>query len=554
MSPFRCMQRGNGFFIFTNKFFKSTFTRSRLALGITFKLMLIMQLCAAEPTPETFPPTNSITKRILSTVETAKSYMPSFRKTAAVAGCTALYLTNIGFLSNKTSAPMGATPSELRSHGVTPFQNARTVATLIDPVCCLATLGATNLLSQSTAGQLLSALSCLGASVKAALINMPDGNVPPTANCTYYYEYLAQNPLADSILGNFSCDDTALNLANKGIGAEGASAIAPALKQLASLQVVELQKNNLGASGAAFLTPALQQLSLLYYLDMSDNEIGDEGVAAMSAALPQLLWLQYLLLNNNNISSSGMLILAPALQYNVNMRGLSLANNKIGDNGTEALAPALQQFTNLFELDLNENSIGANGATALAHALLSVESTSLIQLLNMGNNNIGSNGAISLSHTLRTLPLLYFLDMSNNEIGDEGARPLAAALQSSTKIGFLGLDGNNIGGSGTEALASALSGATNLMVLSMNNNDIGDSSAMLLADTLQWLNNLTLVSLNNSQIDSVTCESFKFTIHQGSPNASVFCWEPSTPQPTIAPSTASPTSSSAAVSRIHDRL
>ena len=70
-------------------------------------------------------------------------------------------------------------------------------------------------------------------------------------------------------------DCTSLNLFNNRIGAEGARALAEALKTNKALTSLDLRRNSIGAEGARALAEALKTNSALTSLDLRWNSIGD---------------------------------------------------------------------------------------------------------------------------------------------------------------------------------------------------------------------------------------------------------------------------------------
>jgi hypothetical protein len=81
---------------------------------------------------------------------------------------------------------------------------------------------------------------------------------------------------------------------NNGMGAVGASALAPPLQHLTALQYLDLGFNDLGAEGAAAMALVLQQLTALQYLDLGLNDSGAEGESPLAPALQLLSKLQHL--------------------------------------------------------------------------------------------------------------------------------------------------------------------------------------------------------------------------------------------------------------------
>ncbi len=81
--------------------------------------------------------------------------------------------------------------------------------------------------------------------------------------------------------------DLSEDLRRNEVGVEGASGLAPALKQLTALQHLDLCRNELCAEAATALAPALRQLIALQHLDLCRNELYAEGASALAPALKQ---------------------------------------------------------------------------------------------------------------------------------------------------------------------------------------------------------------------------------------------------------------------------
>ena len=78
---------------------------------------------------------------------------------------------------------------------------------------------------------------------------------------------------------------TTLHLARNRICAEGAIAIAEALKVNVVVTTLNLGGNNIGDEGAIAIAEALKVTAVLTNLDLSRNEIGDEGTKVITDSL-----------------------------------------------------------------------------------------------------------------------------------------------------------------------------------------------------------------------------------------------------------------------------
>ena len=260
-----------------------------------------------------------------------------------------------------------------------------------------------------------------------------------------------------------------------------------------------LDFNAIDAEGAVALAKALKGNTTLTTLTLSFNLIGEEGAVALAEALKGNTTLTTLHLNGNAIGAAGAVALAEALKVNTTLTTLHLVGNAIGADGAVALVKALKVNTTLTTLHLNRNAIGAEGAIALAEAL-KVNTT--LKTLHLGGNTIGAEGAVALAEVLKGNTILTTLDLFENAIGAKGAVALAEALRVNTILNELNLGLNAIDEKGAVALANALKFNTNLRTLDLMNCSLDTGDAALLADALRA--NTTLTSLNlafNSQAD-----------------------------------------------------
>ncbi|CAF4520499.1 unnamed protein product, partial [Didymodactylos carnosus] len=111
-----------------------------------------------------------------------------------------------------------------------------------------------------------------------------------------------------------SNDTTTLNIDSNNILAEGAKAIAEALKTNQTLTTLLIQRNNISAEGAKAIAEALKTNQTLTHLYMDMNNISAEGAKAIAEALKTNQTLTTLGINNNNISAEGRKAIAEAVK------------------------------------------------------------------------------------------------------------------------------------------------------------------------------------------------------------------------------------------------
>jgi serine/threonine protein kinase len=157
---------------------------------------------------------------------------------------------------------------------------------------------------------------------------------------------------------------------------------------------------------------AVEAMPYAWLLDLTNKGIGAEGAKAL-AALPALANRTSMILNGNNIGDEGLKALADSPKVGSVSR-LELWDNGIGDEGVKALA-ASTNFVNLGTLDLGKNRIGDEGAIALANSAHLAQLSELILV----SNPIGDAGAaaIAASPHLANLAWIKLLDNRISPVG-----------------------------------------------------------------------------------------------------------------------------------------
>ena len=78
---------------------------------------------------------------------------------------------------------------------------------------------------------------------------------------------------------------TKLHWYKRGVGADGAEAIAEALAENSSVTLIHLRGNNIGNDGAKAIAEALKKNSSVTQISLSNNDIGADGAEAIAEAL-----------------------------------------------------------------------------------------------------------------------------------------------------------------------------------------------------------------------------------------------------------------------------
>ena len=130
---------------------------------------------------------------------------------------------------------------------------------------------------------------------------------------------------------------------------------------------INLKYSSVGAEGAIALAVALKANSVVESLNLCNNEIGEQGGKAIASALTSCKSLTFLDLSTNQLGAGAGSALADALRGNKSLRELRLSGNNFRDRTIEALCTSLSKSKNkaLEFLDLSHNNIGSRGAAAI---------------------------------------------------------------------------------------------------------------------------------------------------------------------------------------------
>jgi hypothetical protein len=127
--------------------------------------------------------------------------------------------------------------------------------------------------------------------------------------------------------------------------------------------------------------------------------IGAEGAKAVAEALKVNSTLQTIDLDYNGIGDEGAKAAAEAIKVNSTLQTIYLDYNGIGDGGAKAVAEAIKVNSTLQTIYLGGNSIGAEGAKAIAEA---IKVNSMLDIVDLGGHG-GKNLKSQIAATLREI-------------------------------------------------------------------------------------------------------------------------------------------------------
>jgi Ran GTPase-activating protein (RanGAP) involved in mRNA processing and transport len=100
-------------------------------------------------------------------------------------------------------------------------------------------------------------------------------------------------------------------------------------------------------------------------INIYGNQIGAEGASALADALKMNSSVTNINLDDNAIGDEGASVLADALKVNTSVTDISLRSNKFGAKGATAIADALKVNTSLTRIDLSGAGIDESNRASL---------------------------------------------------------------------------------------------------------------------------------------------------------------------------------------------
>jgi Ran GTPase-activating protein (RanGAP) involved in mRNA processing and transport len=259
---------------------------------------------------------------------------------------------------------------------------------------------------------------------------------------------------------------TSLDLAHRGIGNRGSTALAAFLGANSTLTDLRLNDNNIGPEGAYALFEGMAKSNTLRVLNVTANPKIFPAITAGGA--PQ---------GEAGAGTGGGLV--GWLGTAASLQTLDLGNCKLGDAGVKAIASALEKNVNdtLAHLRLASNEITDEGAGVLFSVLARCDNT-CVREVDLEWNRL--RDASHMVDALRSNPSLQKLYLQWNKLGDKGAMALGQAMVNGAAISTLDLSHNDLSGECCEALARGLKCSRFLKDLSLCGNPIGLTGAVML--------------------------------------------------------------------------
>ena len=288
-----------------------------------------------------------------------------------------------------------------------------------------------------------------------------------------------------------------LSLSDNNLNDGGVIKIAQSLCKHTKLKIINLQSNNITEKSAEALSSIISSNTGLQQLYLGNNTI-QLGVITMSTALKNISSLQVLDLDNNNIPEEAADELSAAIRANNSLKKLWFGGNHLGSS-TVMIVNSLKQVTTLKELDLRENQ---NTSEELAPALTSLISyNKCMEKLSLSHNNLNDDGVIKIAQSLCKQTKLKMINLQSNNITEKSAEPLSSIISSNTGLQELYLDNNQLQ-LGINKISTALTTISSLKVLDLDNNSIPEEAADKLSAAIRANNSLEKLWLGGNHLGS----------------------------------------------------
>ncbi|XP_072863091.1 leucine-rich repeat-containing protein 74B isoform X3 [Chlorocebus sabaeus] len=202
-----------------------------------------------------------------------------------------------------------------------------------------------------------------------------------------------------------------LNLRHRGLGPQGARALASSLSSNPYVKRLDLRDNGLCGAGAEALAGALSKSSSIRAVDLSENQLGVAGAQALCAAFTINRAVQKIQLSGNGLEEQAAQYLAELLLAHTDLKSLDLSYNQLNEQAGETLGPALAENTGLTELNVSWNHLRGPGAVAFARGL---EANIFLKVLDISYNGFGDPGASAVGEALKANNVLEELNMRDS--------------------------------------------------------------------------------------------------------------------------------------------
>ncbi|CAC5423655.1 unnamed protein product [Mytilus coruscus] len=259
----------------------------------------------------------------------------------------------------------------------------------------------------------------------------------------------------------------------------------------------------------------LRNLPSLEVLEMRNCELGDEGMVALKSDLAQLRNLRSIDVSKNDLTDIGLKTLCQSLLNNAGIRALRFHENNFGPNGGLILSMLVEGLHFLEIINVCYCGLGDDGTENLANALQSKQ----LRKINIRCNNVSQKGAIKFFRLIKDSSHLNHFEFGKNEVGivhrqvgtgavavpvdesDEVSGVFVDVLKSCAKsIEYLGLWQCGIGNTSILDNPKVLSDFAELTEIILQANELQDKHATAIGQSMSSLPRLQSLMLRSNNI------------------------------------------------------
>ncbi|XP_013417709.1 leucine-rich repeat-containing protein 74B-like [Lingula anatina] len=248
--------------------------------------------------------------------------------------------------------------------------------------------------------------------------------------------------------------DKVIIMRSHGLGVQGTRAIARVLRDVISLEKLDLEGNWMEGEGGKALSKTLEENEYIHDVSMAKNKLGSQGAYYVAKMLLVNTNLRKLNISGNEFQNKDAAGLADAMEKNTTLRELNLSHNFFGEEAGEVLGPAIGANEYLDVLDLSWNNIRRRGAVAVAKGLAE---NVILKTCNLSWNGFGPEGGAAIADAIANNSSLLELDISGNRLTCDVAVKIGKALKKNETLTVLKMGNNPISTSGCIAIVTDLS-------------------------------------------------------------------------------------------------
>lgn len=202
-----------------------------------------------------------------------------------------------------------------------------------------------------------------------------------------------------------------------------------------SLKEIRMHNNGLGQDGAKKFAAALEKCYLnsgkkfaLRVFVCGRNRLEFEGSRALSAVLKQIGTLEEIQMPQNGIRPNGIEFIADACAHNKNLRVINLNDNTFRKPGGDSMARALSELENLEYINFGDCLLRSKGALQIARSL--TKSTNIKEVI-LSFNEINLAAGLEIAELMaKKRDKLKLLDLNGNKFGEDGKMEVKNILSS----------------------------------------------------------------------------------------------------------------------------